>query len=53
MHDAIRKFNVAIACKTVVDHCQPLVAFDIPGTLEEFVEHSMDDILRRRDKACH
>lgn len=53
MHNAIRKFNFAIACKTVVDHCQPLVALHIPGTLEEFVEHRIDDILRRGDKACH
>lgn len=49
----IRKLEFAVACKTVVYHRQPLIPFHITGTLEEFIEHRIDSILRRGDQACH
>lgn len=50
---AVGKFEPVIACKAVEDEGKPVVAFHIAGTLEELVQDSADQVLRRRDKARH
>lgn len=50
---AVGKFEPAVACKAVEDQGKPIVAFHIAGTLEELVQDSPDQVLRRRDKARH
>lgn len=50
---AIRKCNPAIACKTVIDHRQSLVAFHITRSLEEFIEHCIDDLFGGGNHAPH
>lgn len=45
MRDAIRKDKFAVAGETVEHEGEPLVAFDIARTLEEFIEHAADQIL--------
>lgn len=53
IHAAVQELDFAIPRKAIIDHCEPLIAFHISGTLEELVEHSTDYILRRGGKANH
>jgi hypothetical protein len=43
VRNAIGKLKFAIAGKTVEDQGKVLVAFDIAGTLEEFIQDSADN----------
>ena len=52
MHDAVGVFDPAVAGKAVEHEGETLVAFHIAGTLEVFIEHGADQILRRGDEAC-
>lgn len=45
MHTAVRKDNLAVTCKTIVYDRKPLIAFHIPGALEEFIEYRIDNVL--------
>lgn len=49
----VREHHSAIACETVTDHRQPLIALHVTGPFEEFIEHRIDDVLRRRHIARH
>ena len=39
MCNTVCKGELAIAREAVADQCQPLIAFDVTGTFEEFIEH--------------
>jgi len=53
VHAIVHELHFAVARKTVVDHCKPLVSFHVTGTFEEFIEHGIDHVLRRGDVTCH
>ena len=53
VRDAVGKLKFAVAGKAVKDQRQTLILFDNVGSLEEFVQDSADEVLRRRDKARH
>ena len=44
MHATVRKDNVAIACKAVEYRCKPLISFNATRTLEELIEHRIDNV---------
>jgi hypothetical protein len=50
---AICRLNPAIARKTVIDHCKTLVAFHVAWSLEEFIEHCIDNIFGGGNHAPH
>jgi len=45
----VGKCQLAIAGETVEHEREPLIAFDIARTFEEFIEHAANQILGRRD----
>ena len=45
MRDAIGKCQFAVASETIEHEGKSLVALDIAGTLEVFIEHGADQIL--------
>jgi hypothetical protein len=51
MHYPICIGNLTIACETVQNKCESLVAFHITRALEVFVEHRADQVLRRGHEA--
>jgi hypothetical protein len=53
MGNAIGIFELAIACKAVEDEGKALVAFNIAGSFEKFVQDPADQVLCGRDKARH
>jgi hypothetical protein len=51
--DAVGVLDSAVPGEAVEHESETLVAFHIAGTLEEFIEHRADQILRRGDEACN
>ena len=45
MRDAIGKYEFAVTGKTVEHECKSLVAFNIAGSFEIFIEYRADQIL--------
>lgn len=43
--------DLTVASETVEEQCQSLVALDVARTLEIFIQHGTDQILRRGNKA--
>jgi len=53
MCNAIREQKLAIACKSIEYQSKPLISFNIPGPLEEFIKHRADEVPGRRHEARH
>ena len=53
MNTAIRNLNSAIACKTVADHRKTLVTFHAARSLEEFIEHCIDNVFGGGNHPLH
>ena len=45
VRNAIGKYQFVVTSETVEHEGKPLVAFDIAGTFEEFIEHAADQVL--------
>jgi len=46
MRNTIGKFEPAVACEAIEEECKTLIAFDIAGTFEKFVQDSANQVLR-------
>jgi hypothetical protein len=53
MQDTVCIRYFAIASESIEDQGESLIAFHVTRTLEEFIEHSADQVLRRGDKPGH
>ena len=53
MDHVIHNFHFAIACKSITDDSEPLVALHVARAFEEFIEDSIDSVLCRGNKPFH
>jgi len=53
VYDAIRKGDFVITREAIKHKAKPLVALDVTGTFEIFIEHRADEVLRRGYKTRH
>ena len=51
--NTIREQKLAITCKSIEYQSKPLISFNIPGALEEFIKHRTDEVPGRRHEARH
>ncbi len=53
MRHTVGVLELAVACKAIEDEGKASITFNVTWTLEELVQDSANQVLRRRDKARH